>query len=93
MINPTWLTFIRDFEPDAVIDSYVTLLQKRGVKFLVANHNSRRQNTVDKFLNDPVAIDYFFHKAMVTSDIQSQFRELPKRERDLIEMVERELKK
>ncbi|HCZ36320.1 MAG TPA: hypothetical protein DHV26_10395 [Cytophagales bacterium] len=90
----SWQKFIPDFPSETIIQQWTDLFQQKLKQDLkMGIHVQNQKFDPDKFLNNPIAIDYFFFKLLMTKGTQEMYRdEVMHKEKRLLELIEKEIK-
>jgi hypothetical protein len=89
---PTWLMFLPDIPSKEVADKWVSFFKKHNIYSDIEQLKAANgQVDLNKFLNNSIAIDYFFHKTLTTIGIEYSFKSLLEKEKRLIELIEKEI--
>jgi hypothetical protein len=87
----TWPEFLPDIPSTTVTNQWISVLQREGFLLSIKQSKPHVQGDMSKFLNNSVAVDYFFTKNLAINRTEKDFKSLPEIEKRLIELIEKEL--
>ncbi|HEY5823173.1 MAG TPA: hypothetical protein VIT44_02335 [Cyclobacteriaceae bacterium] len=87
----TWPMFLSDIPPNEVTDQWIMFFQKGDYLLNGKRYEPGKRSDFNKFLNNSIAIDYFFTKVLRAGGTVEYFQSIPEQEKRLIELLEKQL--